>query len=70
MSKRNRKQEKTDNPLVMARVPLWRSEWEEFRAVCQGMEPPASPYDILVALVRAVNNGDITPVPVERAPRS
>lgn len=70
MSKRNRKQEEISNPMVMARVPLWRSEWEEFRAACLSMEPPASPYDILAALVRAVNNGDITPVPTERAPGS
>ena len=69
MSKKNRKQAETTNPIVMARVPLWRSEWEEFRALCESLDPPASPYEILAALVRAVNDGDIVPEHHGGAPR-
>ena len=69
MSKKNRKDRENDNPLILARVPLWRSEWEEFRALCESLEPPASPYDMLASLVRAINDGDIVPEHHAGAPR-
>ena len=69
MSKKNRKQAERANPLILARVPLWRSEWEEFRALCESLEPPASPYDMLASLVRAINDGDLIPEHHAGAPR-
>jgi len=69
MSKKNRKQAELNNPLILARVPLWRSEWEEFRALCESLEPPASPYEMLASLVRAVNEGYIVPEHTGGAPR-
>ena len=70
MNKKIRKQAEITNPLVMARVPLWRSEWEEFRALCESLEPPANPNEMLASLVRAINNGDIVPEHTAGAPRS
>ena len=70
MSKRNRKRDELNNPVVMVRIPLWRSEWEEFRAIVEGADPTGNPIDVLTALVRAVNNGDIIvdrPSPIPRS---
>ena len=70
MSKKTRKRNELNNPIITVRIPLWRSEWEEFREVVRSVDEGGNPLDVICALVRAVNSGEITvdrPSPIPRS---
>ena len=48
------------NNVVMVRVPMFKNDWEEFREIVKSVDERGRPTDVLYALVRAVNSGDIT----------
>ena len=60
------KKQKRETTIVQVRIPLWRTEWEEFRECVRDEDGTSDPVGVLRSLIRAVVEGEIT---VTRAPK-